>query len=262
MTVWYLTTGGDILHGFIFSKPCIIRGGARGITGGRGSTAWPWLIVFGFKGNHNVFNQKAHSLASRDWRPWFLQAKTARATDNIIQIAQVDSSYGNGKVFTYYSTWWHNIRLGPCGKKFSTWFVWHDEGCRIGQQRKEDHRVKDGWAWILGLPFFEFLVTGHSLFNTTQQGTHSYPSAGNGNGWSQKKAVKRIKTKRNLLPKERDLVAECKWLEVGNDLVGLESHWQLVTGRLDANANSIRATLGSHDSKSSCYGFSFGHFHP
>jgi hypothetical protein len=33
--------------------------------------------------------------------------------------------------------------LGPCGKKF----VWHKEGCRrVGQQKKEDHRVKDGWA--------------------------------------------------------------------------------------------------------------------
>jgi len=28
-------------------------------------------------------------------------------------------------------------------------FVWHEEGCRDGQQKKEDHSVKDGWASIL-----------------------------------------------------------------------------------------------------------------
>ena len=187
MTVWYLTTGGGgeagkILHGFIFPKPCVRGLGSKGYH----RRAWKHGVAsadcFGFEGNQNVFNQKAHLFVPRDWGLGSFQLKQPRPLIHT-NSTQVDSSYGNGKVFTYYSsTWRHNIK--KCKKVCMAWR-------RLPPRwaTKERESQSERWLGLNSLSFFEFLLTGHSL-SSIQHGRGHIPILGNVNGWNEK-AVKK-----------------------------------------------------------------------
>ena len=129
-------------------------------------------------------------------------------------------------------------------------FSWY--GVKVAkrrQQRKQDHRVKDGWVWIWARRSPNFWWQGilslqHNLAVDTFQSL----------GWQwERLEPKKCWNWNYLLSKEHYLVVECKWLKVGSKLLGLEfCWWQFVTGRLDANANSIiRAVIVSNDWNSS-----------
>ena len=164
MTVWYLTTGGDILHGFIFPNPASEedkQGVSQDGVEARRGLGWPVRLR---RGSERL-QPKGTFVCTQRLSPWFLPAETARATYHT-NSTQVDSSYGNGKVFTYYSgTWRHNIRkslygmkevaaaLGNKGKRITEWKMVGLEFCRS---------LNFCWRGIL------------SLLNTARQRTHSY----------------------------------------------------------------------------------------
>ena len=148
---------------------------------------------------------------------------------------------------------WYNFRLGP-------WY-----GIKVGaaserQQRKQDHRVKDGRASIRALTFSEFLVTRHSL-SSIKLGRGQIPVLWLAMGMVRsQKAVKEFQLKESFAEGKRFCLLNANDLAV----ICSDAHWQLVTGGLDANANSIR---GQHWflTTRELPGFSFsalGHFLP
>ena len=120
--------------------------------------------------------------------------------------------------------------------------------------------MKDGRASIRALTFSEFLVTRHSL-SSIKLGRGQIPVL-----WLAMGMVRSQKAVKEFQPKESFAEGKRFCLLNANDLAVIcsDAHWQLVTGRLDANANSIR---GQHWflTTRELPGFSFsalGHFLP
>ena len=108
--------------------------------------------------------------------------------------------------------------------------------------------MKDGRASIRALTFSEFLVTRHSL-SSIKLGRGQIPVLWLAMGMVEsQKAVKEFQLKESFAEGKRFCLLNANDLAV----ICSDAHWQLVTGRLDANANSIIwAVIVSNDWSSS-----------
>ena len=108
--------------------------------------------------------------------------------------------------------------------------------------------MKDGRASIRALTFSEFLVTRHSL-SSIKLGRGQIPVLWLAMGMVRsQKAVKEFQLKESFAEGKRFCLLNANDLAV----ICSDAHWQLVTGRLDANANSIIwAVIVSNDWSSS-----------